>query len=555
MTSPDLVAYAQSRVGQTLRGKWRIDRLIGVGGMAAVYAATHRNNKRGAVKILHPQMGLNEEVKTRFLREGYVANAVDHPGAVSVLDDDTNDDGSVFLVMELLEGEALDTKLKRVGRLPETEAVGITLAMLEVLAVAHPAGVVHRDLKPDNVFLTTKGQVKILDFGIARLREAAQHSGTQTGFQMGTPQFMPPEQALGDWDRVDGRADLFAVAATAFNMLSGQTFRTGDSVNKILLAAMTHPAPPIRSMAPHVSPAVAAVIDKALSFERDHRWASATEMRDALAAAVGKPAAPQGPPVQLAGARAVAPAPLPAVGTGAPLGSNPSLTAVLVTSPSPAIQGPPRVQPAAQAAQPWTPAPSATPSAPFHGGTQVTPVPAMRSFPQSVPQAMPSGAGPSSMGSGVGPAGAGTLAAAVHAPGSIATARRSSTPWIGLAAVLLVSVGGVGAWQYTVHRSQAAAGSSEGTSQPISAATTSATAQPTVEAAATAAPAASSSEPPPSEPAASSSATAAPAVAATTAPPSAEQRRPAPAAPAKTAPPPAKGGSKGSGSIFDGSRR
>ena len=164
---------AQARVGLVLRGKWHLERLLGVGGMASVYAATHRNGLRGAVKLLHPELCVQGEVKERFLREGYVANKVDHPGAVRVLDNDVAEDGSVFLVMELLDGETIDARVEaRPGRRLEVgEVLAIADDVLDVLATAHDSGIVHRDLKPENLFITRTGQVKILDFGIARLRE------------------------------------------------------------------------------------------------------------------------------------------------------------------------------------------------------------------------------------------------------------------------------------------------------------------------------------------------------------------------------------------------
>ena len=167
-----LVARARSRLGRMLRGKWRLDALLGVGGMAAVYAATHRNGSRAAVKVLHSELTINPQVRNRFLREGYVANAVGHEGAVRVIDDDSAEDGSMFLVTELLDGETLEQRRIRCGgRLSEDEVLCLAEPLLDVLIAAHAKGVVHRDLKPENVFVTRNGQVKVLDFGIARLRE------------------------------------------------------------------------------------------------------------------------------------------------------------------------------------------------------------------------------------------------------------------------------------------------------------------------------------------------------------------------------------------------
>jgi len=191
-----LVERSRERVGITLKDKWTLDALLGVGGMAAVYSATHRNGMRVAVKMLHPELSLNPEVRTRFLREGYVANRVEHSGAVTVLDDDANDDGAVFLVMELLDGETLAHRFERKARsLGVPQILLIADQVLDVLVAAHEKQIVHRDIKPDNIFLTRSGSVKLLDFGIARLRElSSQSSATRSGSTMGTPAYMAPEQ-------------------------------------------------------------------------------------------------------------------------------------------------------------------------------------------------------------------------------------------------------------------------------------------------------------------------------------------------------------------------
>ncbi|WP_437775222.1 protein kinase domain-containing protein [Sorangium sp. So ce1097] len=276
----------EALVGQVLRGKWRLERLLGFGGMAMVYAGTHRNGMRGAVKILRRELSGDEEARSRFLREGYVANRVDHPGIVRVLDDDVTDDGSVFLVMELLEGETVEARRARApaGVLGVGEVLGIADDLLDVLAVAHERGIVHRDLKPDNLFLTRQGQLKVLDFGIARLRELSSPSNasTRAGTMMGTPQFMPPEQAKGQWDKVDARTDLWAVGSTMFQLLSGRYVHQAETLPLLLLAAMTQPAPPVATVLPAVPPPVAGAIDVALAFEPDRRWPNARAMQRAL---------------------------------------------------------------------------------------------------------------------------------------------------------------------------------------------------------------------------------------------------------------------------------
>jgi serine/threonine-protein kinase len=270
-----------------LKEKYRLDVLLGVGGMAAVYAATHRNGSRVAIKLLHPELSVSPGVRSRFMREGYAANAVGHDGVVRVSDDDVAGDGAAFLVMELLDGETLEDRRQRYGgRLSEDEVLSVTDQVLDVLVAAHSKGIVHRDLKPENVFLTRDGRVKVLDFGIARLRELSTASRTtRTGHSMGTPSFMAPEQARALWDQVDGRSDLWSVGATMFSLLSGTEVHSGRTANEVLIAAATTPAPPLASVLPEVSPEVARVADKALAFEREHRWQDAATMQEAARSA------------------------------------------------------------------------------------------------------------------------------------------------------------------------------------------------------------------------------------------------------------------------------
>jgi serine/threonine protein kinase len=278
------VNRARARVGHVLKGKWRLDQLLGIGGMAVVYAATHRNGNRVAVKVLHAELARNADVNARFLREGYLANSVDHAGAVSVIDDDVGEDGSVFLVMELLEGETIERRWERKGRrLPIVEVLSIADRLLDVLASAHAKEIVHRDIKPENVFLTREGEIKVLDFGIARVRELSPRANaTQGGTTMGTPPFMPPEQARGRWDEVDARTDLFAVGAMMFALVTGRFVHEADTVNEQLLSAMTRHAPKVASIVRGVHPAVADVIDRALAFKMEERWHDAHAMKSAI---------------------------------------------------------------------------------------------------------------------------------------------------------------------------------------------------------------------------------------------------------------------------------
>ncbi len=276
MTTRDLI-------GVVLKDKWRVDARLGEGGVATVYAATHRNGKRVAVKVLHPHLASIPEVRDRFLREGYVANRVQHPGAVGVLDDDTTEDGFVFFVMDLLDGESLEKRLAREGRLPPAEVLAITDALLDVVAAAHAKTIIHRDIKPENVYLLKDGSLRLLDFGIARLHEqAAAKNATQSGAAMGTPSYMPPEQARGRWEQVDARSDLWAIGATMFALSTGRCVHEGETVNETLLQAMMQPAPPLASVWPAAPRAFAAVVDRALAFETRDRWPDAATMQQAV---------------------------------------------------------------------------------------------------------------------------------------------------------------------------------------------------------------------------------------------------------------------------------
>jgi serine/threonine-protein kinase len=275
---------AKQRIGQVLRDKYRIDRVIGVGGMAAVYAATHRNQKQFAVKVLHTELSYRDDIRTRFLREGYAANSVKHSGAVAVLDDDVAEDGAAFLVMELLEGASVEALAEQAGgRLGEGYAIGIAYQLLDTLASAHAQGIVHRDIKPANLFVTREGQLKVLDFGIARVRDVASGGAnvTGTGMLLGTPAYMAPEQALGKSSEIDAQTDLWAVGATLFTLLSGRLVHDGETPSHLMILAATTPARSLAVVAPHVSPAVVGLVDGALAFAKASRWPSAAAMRDA----------------------------------------------------------------------------------------------------------------------------------------------------------------------------------------------------------------------------------------------------------------------------------
>lgn len=274
------VELAEARVGQTIGGRWRLDRVLGVGGMAAVYEARSADGALVALKLLHPEVAVRRDVRERFLREGYVANQLDHPGVVRALEHGDGGQEGVYLVMERLVGETLSARVKRHGRLPLEELVDYVDQILDVLVVAHEKGIVHRDLKPDNLFVTNEGKVKILDFGLARLLDELPGSHkTRTGLALGTLPYMAPEQALGRRSEIDGRVDLFALGATMFRILSGRKVHEAQSEAELLMAMASRPAPPLKSVAPDVPDGLAAVVDLALAFSRDARYPDARTMQ------------------------------------------------------------------------------------------------------------------------------------------------------------------------------------------------------------------------------------------------------------------------------------
>jgi serine/threonine-protein kinase len=277
-------------IGRVLRDKWRIDAKIARGGMGTVFAATHKNNgSTAAIKILHKEFSRDADTRSRFLQEGYAANKVSHPGVVRILDDDVTEEGLAYLVMELLQGELLEQRrIRKGGKLPLTEVYEFADQLLDVLAAAHAQGIVHRDIKPDNIFLTSQGRLKVLDFGFAQMKTAYRPEQTATGFLLGTPGFMAPEQAIGNRPMIDPRTDIWAVGATLFLLLTGSPVHAGESAAEQLVAAANFPVRSITTLEPGLPTRLAAAIDRALAFDRDGRWPDARSMQEALRAIPGK---------------------------------------------------------------------------------------------------------------------------------------------------------------------------------------------------------------------------------------------------------------------------
>ncbi len=271
-------------VGQTIAGTYRVEKLLGKGGMGAVYAAKHlRLPTSFAIKVLHAEAAGNDEIFARFRREAQITSSLKHPNIVQVVDYNHMDDDTPYIVMELLEGEDLQARLKRKGRLSYPETVEVCQAVGAGLSVAHKSGVIHRDLKPQNLFIARCEQVdiiietlKIVDFGISKIKHATTIS-LETNGLLGTPNYMSPEQASEKNGEIDQRTDQWALAAILYQCLTGRVAFLGDSLAKIIFQVILGEPPLLRSLAPEVPEAAAEAIGRALKKERDQRYSSIIE--------------------------------------------------------------------------------------------------------------------------------------------------------------------------------------------------------------------------------------------------------------------------------------
>jgi eukaryotic-like serine/threonine-protein kinase len=276
-------------IGDLLDGKYRLIRLLGEGGMGAVYEARHEQIGKGvAVKVLHPELTRVSEAATRFTREAQAAAAVGHRGIIDIHDIGTHEeDGSIFLVMELLDGENLGDLLLRQCPLDLQLTCYIVCQVLSALDAAHAAGIVHRDLKPDNIFLVRSGQklpdVKLLDFGISKMTDASNPEDrlTRTGIAMGTPYYMSPEQAVGAKD-LDHRVDIWAMGVILYECLTGRVPFTADNGLAILRKITDAPLESPRLHRPEIPIELEAVILRAMNRDLDRRLRTSVEMLSAI---------------------------------------------------------------------------------------------------------------------------------------------------------------------------------------------------------------------------------------------------------------------------------
>jgi tRNA A-37 threonylcarbamoyl transferase component Bud32/tetratricopeptide (TPR) repeat protein len=264
--------------------------------MGVVYRAEHVLMKMElAVKVLHPELGALEELARRFEREAQSVSRLNHPNIVSVTDFGHTEDGTLFLAMELLEGEPLSAVIER-GRLAPVRAARLMGQVLRALEHAHAQGVIHRDLKPDNVFVSQREGdevVKLLDFGIARMTgggagEGAGEAITRAGVVFGTPEYLSPEQALGEV--ADARADIYAAGVMLYEMLAGERPFQSDSAVTLVSMHLTRPVPSLRQLFPQAGiwPELEQAVLRAMAKERGERYGSATEFREALERQAGR---------------------------------------------------------------------------------------------------------------------------------------------------------------------------------------------------------------------------------------------------------------------------
>jgi len=296
------LALSEFAPGMILQGTYRIVGPIAEGGCGEIFLADHtRLPGQVAIKVLHRGLHQNTEALSRFRQEAEITATLRHPHIVQVLDFNVTDQGYPYLVMEMLEGQSLSSRINDAGELPPAAAVGIVEQIAQALHAAHVRGIVHRDLKPDNVMLLSgdgvKDFVKVLDFGISH---ASWRPRLTNGAEVaGTPQYMAPEQARGLREQIDPRSDQFSLAAIAYVLLTGrEPFRAEDPIAVLYQVVHADPPPPA-TLVPRLGPAVDAVVMKGLAKQTTDRFASVVEFAAALRQAI------EGVPVTLSEAGAL----------------------------------------------------------------------------------------------------------------------------------------------------------------------------------------------------------------------------------------------------------
>ena len=323
--------------GGLVAGKYEVVRLIGRGGMGAVWEGRHVSlGTRVAIKFIDPKHADSHEARARFETEARAAASLQSRHAIQIYDHGVTDDGRPYMVMELLGGEPLDERIERLGRLSLQETARIVGQVCRALQRAHEAGIIHRDLKPENIFLVRSQDdddeiAKVLDFGIAKLKvgpgEQGLSSSTKTGAVLGTPSYMAPEQARG-LRTIDSRADLWSLGIIAYKCVTGVLPFEGESVGDLLVKICTSPPPVPSARVAGLPPTFDAWFARAMEREPASRFASATALAEALAVAASV-SVRRGPTSQ---PHSEGPAPPRGVEAGTPLPTAGLTSAPFVTS-------------------------------------------------------------------------------------------------------------------------------------------------------------------------------------------------------------------------------
>jgi serine/threonine-protein kinase len=285
-------------IGKVLGETYQVVRLVGEGGMGRVYEAKHLrlNERRFAVKVLHPDLARDPEIVARFQREAESASSIGHPNVVDVYDVHKTHDGVPYMVGEFLEGQEFGGRLEQLGRVDVATAVHVARQVCRALSAAHKKGIVHRDMKPENVFLVDhdgETSVKVIDFGISKVGQGGKTNLTKTGVIMGTPSYMSPEQARGD--KVDHRTDVYAVGAMLYHALTGKKpFETDDPASTLSLVLTEEPTRP-RKLNVEIPEGLELVVQRAMAKDSTDRYATMQDLEDALAPFDGGPLAPTQP--------------------------------------------------------------------------------------------------------------------------------------------------------------------------------------------------------------------------------------------------------------------
>jgi serine/threonine-protein kinase len=348
--------------GQTIAGKYRINQLLGSGGMASVWSATNIFTERQfAIKFMLPAVARTPEAARRFLMEAKVSARIDHPNIIEVIDVGQTEDGSLFLVMELLTGMSLETAIRRTSPpMALHEFVGVMVQVARALSAAHKSGVIHRDLKPTNVFLHKDREgaavPKLLDFGVSKfLEEEGSQSLTIAGTVLGSPLYMSPEQAMGS--PIDGRTDVFAFGAILFEAMCGYRAYDAPNFNALIVTIATTKPKQIDECAPTVPESLRKIVRECMVTDREKRLASFDEIAERLMGVL--------PELEKASMRL----PIPARNVNEPL-SDPDATnalPVVRASDRPQNEGPRSGNGPASGYSPWGPSGSASGSASVSG--------------------------------------------------------------------------------------------------------------------------------------------------------------------------------------------